>query len=169
MNNLEKKAKNNEWSWSNYSASIPDLTTAYERDIWRETSCASQLLDIKFSRLIDKYTPYIFSLSILTNRQQFSMVCTVIHLIEMSSKRRQNMLLTSVPYKIIPNKTKKPALRPQWSMLITVRWTVFEIHIYGVELTRKIIIQEYFQAKIVRKIRIFSLGRKNNILIIKSV
>ena len=29
------------------------------------------------------------------------MVCTVIHLIEMSSKRRQNMLLTSVPYKII--------------------------------------------------------------------
>ena len=33
MNNLEKKAKNNEWSWSNYSASIPDLTTAYERDI----------------------------------------------------------------------------------------------------------------------------------------
>ena len=39
----------------------------------------------------------------------------------MSSKRRQNMLLTSVPYKIIPNKTKKPALRPQWSMLITVR------------------------------------------------
>ena len=105
-----------------------------------------------------------FFIVYLTNRQQFSMVCTVIHLIEMSSKRRQNMLLTSVPYKIIPNKTKKPALRPQWSMLITVRWTVFERHIYGVELTRKIIIQEYFQAKIVRKIRIFSLGRKNNIL-----
>ena len=62
---MEKKAKNNEWSWSNYSASIPDLTThAYERDIWRETSCASQPLDIKFSRLIDKYTTYIFSLSI---------------------------------------------------------------------------------------------------------
>ena len=45
------------------------------------------------------------------------MVCTFIHLIEMSSKRRQNMLLTSVPYKIIPNKTKKPALRQQWSIL----------------------------------------------------
>ena len=64
MNNLEKKAKNNEWSWSNYSASIPDLTTAYERNIWGETSCANQLLAIKFSRLIDKYTTYIFSLSI---------------------------------------------------------------------------------------------------------
>ena len=31
----------------------------------------------------------------------------------------------------------------------------------------KRIIQEYFQPKIGRKIRIFSLGRKNNILIIK--
>ena len=81
------------------------------------------------------------------------------------------------------------------SVLMTVRWTVHEIHIYSIqrknnsnnnnnnnnnEQTAKKdminsfffnynsrIIQEYFQAKISRKIRIFSLARKNKILIWK--
>ena len=86
----------------------------------------------------------------------------------------------------LSNKTKKPALViAKCSVLMTVRWTVHEIYISIVynqkqwtnrkrdminsfffnSISR--IIQEYFQAKIGRKIRIFSLARKNNILIYK--
>ena len=84
----------------------------------------------------------------------------------------------------LSNKTKKPALViAKCSVLMTVRWTVHEI-LYSIQQKKKKwtnlkkdminsfffnnnsrIIQEYFQAKIGRKIKIFSLARKNNILI----
>ena len=50
-------------------------------------------------------------------------------------------------------------------MLMTVRWMVHGIHMYYIQHKNNLrIIQEYFQPKIGRKIRIFSLGWKNNIL-----
>ena len=86
----------------------------------------------------------------------------------------------------LPNKTKKPALViANCSVLTTVRWTVNEIHIYSVQQEKKWtnrkkyminyfsfnynsrIIQEYFQAKIGKKVRTFSLAQKNNIFIVK--
>ena len=86
----------------------------------------------------------------------------------------------------LSNKTKKPTLViTKCSVLMTVRWTVHEVHIYSIQQQKKWtnrkknmissffvnsisrIIQEYFQAKIGRKMRLFSLARKNNILIYK--
>ena len=97
------------------------------------------------------------------------------------------------PYKIIPFSERRnyPTKRKilHCSTLMTVRWTVHVTHMYStstqhkrhkLNLTAKKysflfflflfisynsrLIQEYFQPKIGRKIRIFSLGRKNNIL-----
>ena len=47
-------------------------------------------------------------------------------------------------------------------LLVVLVWSISHDHVISYKLR---IIQEYFQPKIGRKIRIFSLGRKNNLLI----
>ena len=155
MNNLEKKAKNIWIIMIQLLSFHPRSHHCPERDIWRETSWASQLLDIKFSRLIDKYTTFFHCL--------FNKSTTIFHGLY-SYRPYRNVVKMSSKYVVNFSSLQNYSQQNKETRTTATMVNAYYSSMNGIWNTylwcrTEIIIQEYFQAKIVRKIRIFSLGR----------